>query len=360
MAGAVSGYRGRRTIKGQGPMLAKLEPEMPTGEGWTYEPKWDGFRTIVTVRGDEVALASRDDRPMVRFFPEVVSMLQALPTGDLVADGELVLIREGRFVFEELQLRLHPAESRVRTLAAEIPATLILFDLLSDGDEDLRARPLAERRPRLETVAGRIGAPRVPESSAGLSGGPEVLLTPWTEDPEVAARWFADEEGLGQDGIVAKRLDQPYQHGVRGWTKVKHRRTADCVVGGYRVAKSGDGVGSLLLGLYDGEGRLHYVGHTSSFKAAERRAIREALAPLEGGSGFGDMARSPGGPSRWSSGRDSDWVPLDPVVVCEVSFDRFQGGRFRHAATFVRWRDDRTPASCTFEQLGGRPPSWPG
>jgi ATP-dependent DNA ligase len=339
-------------------MLAKLEPEMPIGEGWTYEPKWDGFRTIVTVRDGEIGLASRDDRPMVRFFPEVVELLEGLPTGDLVADGELVLVRDGRFVFEELQLRLHPAESRVRKLAAEIPATLILFDLLEEDGEDLRGRPLRERRARLEAVAERIGASRVPERSEELPPGTEVRLTPWTDDPDVAARWFADEEGLGQDGIVAKQLDQPYQPGVRGWTKVKHRRTADCVVGGYRVAKGGEGVGSLLLGLYDRDGRLHYVGHTSSFKAAERRAIREALAPLEGGAGFGDMARSPGGPSRWSGGRDTDWVPLDPVVVCEVAFDRVQGGRFRHAATFVRWRDDRMPASCTFEQVGAEPPPW--
>jgi ATP-dependent DNA ligase len=358
---AVSGYRGRRTIKGQGPMLAKLEPELPVGDGWTYEPKWDGFRTIVTVRDGEVGLASRDDRPMVRFFPEVVAMLEALPTGDVVADGELVLIREdGTFAFEELQLRLHPAESRVRRLAAEIPATLVLFDLLHDGDEDLRDRPLAERREHLVGFAARIGAGPVPEDAAGRHPGPEVLRTPWTEDPEVARRWFADEEGLGLDGIVAKRLDQPYLQGVRGWTKVKHRRTADCVVGGYRVAKGGDGVGTLLLGLYDREGHLHYVGHTSSFKAAERRAIREALAPLEGGAGFGGMARSPGGQSRWSGGRDTDWVALDPVVVCEVAYDRMQQGRFRHATTFVRWRDDRTPASCTFEQIGAEPPTWPG
>ena len=174
----------------------------------------------------------------------------------------------------------------------------------------------------------------------------------------MARRWFEDEDALGQDGIVAKRLDQAYLAGVRGWTKVKHRRTADCVVGGYRVAKGGDGVGSLLLGLYDEAGNLHYVGHTSSFKAVERRAIREALAPLEGGEGFGDAGRSPGGQSRWSTGRESDYVALDPVLVCEVSFDRLQHGRFRHASTFVRWRDDRTPGSCTFAQLGASPPSW--
>lgn len=339
-------------------MLAKLEPRVPRGESWTYEPKWDGFRTIVTVDGDGVRFVSRDDRPMMRFFPEIVELLADRDTGALVADGELVLVRPGRLSFDELQLRLHPAESRVRKLASEIPATLILFDLLEEGGDDLRPRPLRERRMRLEALAARIGAERAPERLSELPLGPDLRLTPWTGDVATAERWFADEEGLGQDGIMAKRAEQPYQPGVRGWVKVKHRSTADVVVGGYRVAKDGDGVGSLLLGLYDADGRLHYVGHTSSFRAAERRAIREALAPLEGGAGFGDDARSPGGPSRWSAGRDTAWVSLDPIVVCEVSFDRLQGGRFRHAATFVRWRDDRTPASCTFDQVGAEPPSW--
>jgi ATP-dependent DNA ligase len=305
-----------------------------------------------------VRLASRDDRPMVRYFPEIVELLHARSTGPLVADGELVLVRPGGLSFDELQLRLHPAASRARKLAAEIPATLILFDLLEEAGEDLRGRPLELRRRRLETSAARVGAERTPERLGDLPLGPQVRLTPWTEDVEVAERWFADEAGLGQDGIMAKRIDQPYQPGVRGWVKVKHRSTTDCVVGGYRVAKGGDGVGSLLLGLYDAAGRLHYVGHTSSFRAAQRRAILEALGPLVGGAGFGDDARAPGGHSRWSSGRDTSWVSLEPVLVCEVSFDRFQSGRFRHAATFVRWRDDRTPASCTFDQVGASPPPW--
>jgi len=339
-------------------MLAKLETDIPRGEGWTYEPKWDGFRAVVTVDDRGVRFVSRDDRPMMRFFPEIVELLSSRPAGAFVVDGELVLVRPGRLSFEELQLRLHPAESRVRKLAAEIPATLILFDLLEEAGEDLRGRPLAERRLRLGAVAATLGDERAPDRLAGLPLGPDLRLTPWTEDVGVAERWFADEEGLGQDGIVAKRSDQAYQPGVRGWVKVKHRKTADCVVGGYRVAKDGEGVGSLLLGLHDADGRLHYVGHTSSFRATERRAIREALAPLEGGEGFGETARSPGGPSRWSAGRDTAWVSLDPVLVCEVSFDRLQGGRFRHAATFVRWRDDRQPASCTFDQVGADPPSW--
>ncbi len=353
----MSGYRGRRTVKGEGPMLAKLEREMPRGDGWIYEPKWDGFRCILTVRGGEATLVSRDDRPMNRYFPEVAESVAALEPPDLVADGEIVLIHDGVLTFDELQLRLHPAASRVRKLAAEIPASLVLFDLLEADDRDLRHLPLAERRAELERLLDRLGVAVMPEDLAAVE--PAVYRTPWTDDPEVAEGWFDDEEGLGQDGIVAKRAEQPYQAGVRGWTKVKHRRTADVVVGGYRVAKNGDGVGSLLLGLYDDAGNLHYVGHTSSFKAAERRAIREALAPLEGGVGFGDGARSPGGQSRWSAGREEgEWVSLDPVLVCEVAFERLQSGRFRHAATFVRWRDDRSPASCTFEQIGAAPPSW--
>jgi ATP-dependent DNA ligase len=348
----------RRTVRGKGPMLAKLETALPVGEGWLYEPKWDGFRCIVSVRDGAVELVSRDDRPMARFFPEVVSMLETLPTGNVVADGELVIMHDDRFWFEDLQLRLHPAESRVRKLAGEIPASLILFDLLEAGGEDLKGHPLGERRQRLERLAASIGAQRVPERAGAMEPGPETRLTPWTDDLATAERWFADEAWLGEDGIVAKRIDQPYQPGVRGWIKVKHRRTTDCVVGGYRVSKDGEGVGSLLLGLYDDAGHLHYVGHTSSFKATERRELRVALAPLEGGEGFGGEARSPGGPSRWSAGREAAWVSLDPVLVCEVSYERIQGGRFRHAATFVRWREDRDPRSCTFEQVGAELPSW--
>jgi ATP-dependent DNA ligase len=349
---------GRRTVRGKGPMLAKLETTLPVGEGWIYEPKWDGFRCLVTVTGAGVQLISRDDRPMVRFFPEIVAMLEELPTGSIVADGELVIVHDGRFWFEDLQLRLHPAESRVRRLAGEIPASLILFDLLEIDGEDLRQRPLAERRQRLEKLAATLGAEHVPERPGDLQPGPEVRLTPWSDELAVAERWFGDEHWLGEDGIVAKRIDQVYQPGVRGWIKVKHRSTTDCVVGGYRLSKDGEGVGSLLLGLYDDAGRLHYVGHTSSFKAAERRAIREQLAPLEGGVGFGGEARSPGGQSRWSAGREAAWVSLDPVLVCEVTYERIQSGRFRHAATFVRWREDRDPRSCTFEQVGAEPPSW--
>jgi ATP-dependent DNA ligase len=341
-------------------MLAKLEAEIPRADGWTYEPKWDGFRAIVTA-GDpdpeRVKFVSRENRPMMRFFPEVVSMLAERTVPPYVADGEIMLVRPGRLAFDELQLRLHPAASRVKKLAAETPATLILFDLLEEDGEDLRDLPLSERRDRLEALAARLRAPHAPDRLEELPLGPDLRLTPWTDEVEVAERWFADEAGLGQDGIVAKRVDQAYLPGQRGWVKVKHRRTADCVVGGYRVAKDGDGVGSLLLGLYDDEAQLHYVGHTSSFRAAERVAMREALAPLEGGESFGG-GREPGGPSRWSAGKDMTWVSLEPALVCEVSFDRMQYGRFRHAATFVRWRDDRTPRSCTFDQLGESAPDW--
>jgi len=339
-------------------MLAKLESEIPRGDGWSYEPKWDGFRTVVTAGDGDATFVSRDDRPMMRFFPEIVELLSSRAAGSFTTDGELVLVRPAGLSFDELQLRLHPAESRVRKLAREIPATLILFDLIEEEGEDLRERPLVERRRRLTEVARRLDAQQTPERLAELPSGPDLRLTPWTENLATAERWYADVDGLGQDGIIAKRVDQPYQPGVRGWVKVKHRKTADCVVGGYRVSKDGVGVGSLLLGLYDDEGRLHYVGHTSSFRAAERRALRETLAPLEGGEGFGGDARSPGGPSRWSAGRDTAWVSLSPVLVCEISFERIQSGRFRHSATFVRWRDDRDPRSCTFDQVGAEPPNW--
>jgi len=341
---------------GHGPMLAKLEREIPRGEGWTYEPKWDGFRTIVTI-GDEITLESRDDRPMMRFFPELVSLLDERRVGAFVADGEIVLVRPGALSFDELQLRLHPAESRVRMLSAEIPATLILFDLLEDDGEDLTKAPLVERRQRLAKLCDRLRVRQAPEDLDELDPGPDLLLTPWTDDLSVAEGWFADEAGLGQDGIIAKRDDQPYLRGARGWIKVKHRKTVDCVIGGYRVAKNDDGVGSLLLGLYDDGGTLHYVGHTSSFKANERRELRERLRSIEGEGGFSGM-RAPGGQSRWSAGKDTAWVSLRPELVCEVAFDRIQSGRMRHAATFLRWREDRDPASCTWAQLGESPPSW--
>ena len=351
----------KRMIAGDlpAPMLAKLQPEKPLGEGWTYEPKWDGFRTIVASGADgSVRLVSRDGRPLGRYFPELVALVEAAGVGPFVADGEIVRVADGGMEFDELQLRLHPAESRVRKLAGEIPATLVLFDLLREGDEDLGGLPLAERRRRLEALAARPGWPPAPGALASMPPAPVVLVAPSSNDPAVADAWFADEEGLGQDGILAKRDDQSYRPGERGWVKVKHRRTLDVVIGGYRLSKAGDGIGALLLGLYDDAGTLHYVGHTSSFKAAERREMLQVLRELEGPSFEG--GRAPGGPSRWTGGKDPEWVALRPALVAEVTIDRMQYGRFRHAATFVRWRDDREPGSCTFEQLGVEPPRWPG
>ena len=281
----------KRTIAGDlpAPMLAKVQPDMPVGDGWTYEPKWDGFRTIVAIDTDGTArLASRDGRPLGRYFPELLELLERDAShGPFVADAEIVRVAPGRMDFDELQLRLHPAESRVRKLAGEIPATLIVFDLLWLGDEGLAEVPLAERRERLATLASAMGWEAAPGSLDDVPTGPTVLAAPWTDDPEVARGWFADDAGIGQDGIIAKRAEQPYLSGERGWIKVKHRSTLDCVVGGYRLSKTGDGIGALLLGLYDGRRhaalrRAHVLvqgegatGHPRAVAAARgRRQLR--------------------------------------------------------------------------------------
>ena len=323
------------------PMLAKLEGAIPSGDGWLYEPKWDGFRALVYYDGAGAYLQSRDLKPLARYFPELaVSLAEVLP-GPMVLDGEVVIMGPRGLDFDALQLRLHPAASRVTKLAAETPSSFVAFDMLADGDEDLRTRPLEERRGRLERALASTPAP--------------VFLTPATTDAERAADWFTRFEGAGLDGVVAKRLDAVYQPGVRAMVKVKHLRTVDCVVGGFRWNKDAEGtsVGSLLLGLYDSAGVLHHVGHTSSFKAAEKRALVETLAPYvseEDADGFG-RGRTPGAPSRWSQGKDLSWVRLRPELVCEVTFDHLQGDRFRHASTFRRWRPDKPPEACTFDQL---------
>ena len=332
------------------PMLAKSQEELPVGDGWRYEPKWDGFRAIVTRDEGAVTMDSRGDRPLGRYFPELVRLLSRQSAATYVMDGEILMVANGVMDFETLQLRLHPAASRVNKLAGEIPATFVAFDLLEIDGRDVRPLTTDERRVELERLIERLGAELAPDGPAGLHPGPALILTPRTDDLTVARRWFEDVDGVGQDGIVAKRAEQRYVEGERVMVKVKHHRTADCVVGGYRLARNGDGVGSLLLGLYDDAGSLQYVGHTSAFNAKERRELREILAPLEGGSSFGE-GRSPGGPSRWSGGRDTEWVPLEPTLVCEVRFERLQGGRFRHSASVVRWRTDRDPKSCTFDQL---------
>ncbi|MEA2555942.1 MAG: hypothetical protein QOI60_1273 [Actinomycetota bacterium] len=331
------------------PMLAKLEDGLPDGDGWRFEPKWDGFRAIVFRDGETVQVQSRDTRSLDRYFPEVVEGVSALPEGSWVIDGELLIVTPEGLAFDALLQRIHPAASRVRTLADRTPATLIAFDILARGTDDLRSAPDDARRDELEAWARDMGVAVAPERLSELPPGPGILVTPRTRDRATALRWYADEEGMGQDGLIARCGDVTYRQGERAMIKVKHRRTVDCVVGGYRTAKDGEGVGSLLLGLYRGD-VLHYVGHTSSFRAAQRRELAERLLPFHGEGGFGE-GRSPGGISRWSSGRSTEWVPLRPELVCEVSVDRLQGERFRHAATFQRWRDDRDPASCTFEQV---------
>jgi ATP-dependent DNA ligase len=317
------------------PMLARASEEIPTGDGWLYEPKWDGFRAIVFREGDRVEIASRNGQPLERYFPElVIALREALPER-CVVDGEIVVPGPRGLDWDRLSQRIHPAESRVKRLAAETPAWFVGFDMLAVGDRDLRTERLDARRAELVTA---------------IAAHSEIAITPHTADAEVARDWFARFEGAGLDGVVAKRADQRYAPGERVCIKVKHHRTADCVVGGYRVHKDGAGVGSLLLGLYDESGVLHHVGHTSSFTAKERGELRTMLKPLEGGGGFGE-GRTPGGPSRWTGSKDLSWVALTPSLVCEVHFDQLQERRFRHASRLLRWRPDKLPAECTYDQL---------
>lgn len=336
------------------PMLAKLQEEMPRGDGWLYEPKWDGFRAIVFRDGDEVTIISRDGKTLERYFPELVRAVKEYLPRRAVVDGEVVISDRRGLDFEALLLRIHPAASRVKLLSESTPASFVAFDLLAHGDKDLRDTPLVKRRTLLERALKKTTP--IPDKAtkkdavAALYPGPRVALTPHTDDVDEATRWFDVFEEIGLDGVIAKRNDLLYVPGERVMVKIKHHRTADCVVGGYRLSKAGDGVGSLLLGLYDDAGVLHYVGHTSSFKANERRELLARLRKLEGGASFGG-GRSPGGPSRWTGDRDVSWVPLEPSIVCEVRFDHMQGDRFRHASRFVRWRTDKEPRECGFDQL---------
>jgi ATP-dependent DNA ligase len=333
------------------PMLARVAAELPGGKGWLYEPKWDGFRAIV-FSGDGFELISRDGRPLNRYFPELVDALADVTPPDSVIDGEIVVAGDEGLDFDALLLRIHPAQSRVDLLARDIPASFVVFDLIALDDRDLTDIPLKERRSELRRVLPTVEASDPQAALRRIAEpGSHVVLTPQTSDRDVALDWFTSLERLGIDGIIAKTEDSLYVPGKRIHVKYKHRRTADCVVGGYRLAKSGDGIGSLLLGLYDTTGVLQYVGHTSAFKAHERRDLLKTLRALEGGRSFGE-GRAPGGPSRWTGGRDVSWVPLEPRLVCEVSFDHLQGERFRHAAGFIRWRDDKAPEECTFDQLG--------
>jgi ATP-dependent DNA ligase len=328
-------------------MLAELARDLPRGDGWLYEPKWDGFRALVFWDGTELLIQSRDLKPLGRYFPELEAGLkQALPE-PCVLDGEVVIVDRstgGGLDFEALQQRIHPAESRIRLLARETPAEFVAFDLLAVGPNEFASRPLAERRAELERLLGQVQPP--------------LHLTPATTDPVQAANWFERFEGAGLDGVVAKRLEDAYQPGQRVMLKVKHQRTVDCVVSGFRWHKEGKGtaIGSLLLGLYDDQGVLHYVGGTSSFKMAERKALVGFLEPYRGPSGFG-RGRTPGEPNRWTGSKDVSWEPLRAELVCEVAFDHLQGDRFRHGATFLRWRSDKPPAECTYEQIAEVPPA---
>lgn len=332
------------------PMLAKLVEGLPEGEGWIYEPKWDGFRAIVFRSADDVLIQSRDLRPLDRYFPELHRAFVAqLPTG-CVLDGEIVIATTAGLDFDALQLRLHPAASRVDRLAKETPAAFIAFDLLAANGIDVRAHPQDDRRRQLEALLASMAPP--------------VHLTPATRSRALAAEWLERFEGAGLDGVIAKPVAGTYAPGRRAMFKIKHARTADCVVGGFRWHKSGrDAIGSLLLGLYDAEGALHHVGVTSAFTMAERRALVGELAPLRERALEGhpwrswaewsgtDPARMPGGGSRWSAGKDLSWEPLRIERVCEVKYDHLQGPRFRHAAVFLRWRLDRSPADCRYAQL---------
>ncbi|HVH31168.1 MAG TPA: ATP-dependent DNA ligase [bacterium] len=336
------------------PMLSSAADTLPEGDGWLFEPKWDGFRTLVFRDGEEILLQSRDGKPMNRYFPELLGPLAATLPERCVVDGEIVIVGARGLDFEALLLRIHPAASRVQLLASQIPASFVAWDLLAQGDEDLREVPLAVRRQRLEQEFKGAQRP--------------VHLSPATRDRAVAEDWFHRFEGAGLDGVMAKRLDAPYRPGERTMIKVKHRRTADCVVAGFRWHKNGVGtkVGSLLLGLYDDEGALHHVGVTAAFSDDVRKQLVTELAPLRKDAlvnhPWRDWAeaqadadskgqRLPGASSRWNRGKDLNWEPLRPSRVCEVAYDHMQGNRFRHASQFVRWRPDKLPQDCRYDQL---------
>ncbi len=339
------------------PMLAKAVFELPPGEEGrlSFEPKWDGFRCIVFRDGDEVELGSRNERPLTRYFPELLPALRASLPERCVVDGEIVVAVGDRLAFDALQQRIHPAESRVTMLAETTPAAFVAFDLLALDDRDLTSVPFGERRAALEDIAGDFAPP--------------VHLTPSTYHREVAARWFDRFEGAGLDGIMAKPVDGVYVPDKRVQFKVKHRHTADCVVAGYRIHKSGDGVGSLLLGLYGADGSLHHVGVAASFTAKFRAELTDELEPLRledlsehpwsewmAQAERGPDGRLPGAPNRWNAQRDQSWEPLRPDRVVEVGYAHATDGRFRGTTRFVRWRPDRTPESCLLDQLVEREP----
>ena len=340
-------------------MLAKRVSELPPGEGWIFEPKWDGFRTLIFRDGDEVFMQSRDEKPLNRFFPELIGPLKAQLPERCVVDGEMVIVGDSGLEFEALQLRLHPAESRVKLLSGQMPASIVFFDMLCENERDLRNTPFGERRSRLEAVLGDAKAP--------------LHLTPATRDRSTAADWFRRFEGAGLDGVIAKLENGLYEPNKRVMLKVKHERECDCVVAGFRWHKRGQktALGSLLLGLYDGHGNLEHVGVCASFTDAKRKELVSFLAPLRENALEGhpwrewaeaqppdelEMHRRPGMTSRWSQGKDLSWEPLRPELVVQVAYDHMQGDRFRHTAQFRRWRPDKKPSECTFDQLEVVPP----
>lgn len=320
------------------PMEATTADALPAGGGWQYEPKWDGFRCLAFRDGNSVRLQSKSGQPLERYFPEVVERLFGMSRRRFVLDGELAVPVGTSLSFDNLLQRIHPAQSRILKLAEEHPAWLVVFDLLADGDTVLLEKPLEERRARLEQFIKRRGA-----------SGTGIVLSPASLKLADAEKWLSVSGGA-LDGVIAKRLRIPYMSGDRsGMVKIKRHRTADCVVGGFRYGSKTKVVGSLLLGLYDKAELLHHVGFTSSFKAAERKALTAKIEKLRGGPGF--SGRAPGGPSRWSTDRSGEWEPLKPQLVVEVSYDHFSQGRFRHGTKFLRWRPDKAPQQCTMEQV---------
>jgi ATP-dependent DNA ligase len=321
------------------PMEARLVEALPRESGWQYEPKWDGFRCLAFRDGSEVELKAKSGKPLNRFFPDAVRTIAAVPMKKLVLDGELLIGVDGEFSFDALQMRLHPAASRVAKLSAEQPATFVVFDCLLDArGKSLLAAPFERRREALEAVFERTGE------------GDYFVLTPFTRDVKKADRWLKGAQ-VQTDGVIAKRLDLAYEPGERAMLKVKRLRTADCVVGGFRYESNSKLAGSLLLGLYDKEGLLHHVGFTSAIPAAEKSALTKKLEKLIWPPGF--TGNAPGGPSRWSTERTSAWEPLKPKLVVEVRYDHVTGDRFRHGTKLIRWRPDKAPRQCTFEQLKG-------
>jgi ATP-dependent DNA ligase len=319
------------------PMEARSADSLPAGDGWQYEPKWDGFRCLAFKSGSQVDLRAKSGKPLARFFPEVVAFLSEVAAHRFVIDGELVIELDGKLSFEALQMRLHPAESRIRKLSLETPARIVTFDiLLTPAGLPILDQSLLHRRAALEGLAKRAACPE------------RLVLSPFTRDVTEANRWLSGSGG-DTDGVVCKRVDEPYLPGERAMIKVKRRRTADCVVGGFRYESDSELVGSLLLGLYNEKGELDHVGFTSTITNAERPELTSRLKALRGGSGF--TGKAPGGPSRWSTKRSSEWEPLAPELVVEVRFDHVTGRRFRHGTKLLRWRPDKKPSQCDYHQI---------